>query len=66
MGVSIESSGYIHRINHLRSVPAAVRFLSAEPLLGPLNRLPLKGIDWVIAGGESGPNAGPIKKERVG
>jgi protein gp37 len=56
MGVSVESSAYVHRIEFLRDVPAAVRFLSLEPLLGPLDDLRLQGIDWVIVGGESGPH----------
>jgi len=54
-GVSVESSEYIWRVCHLQKVPAAVRFISVEPLLGPIARLPLKGISWVIVGGESGP-----------
>ncbi len=59
MGVSVESSKYAWRIDHLRAVPAKVRFLSLEPLLGPLEpwRLNLRGIHWVIVGGESGPGA---------
>lgn len=57
MGVSIESAWYCCRSRHLASVPAAVRFLSVEPLLGPISNLPLDGIDWVIVGGESGPQA---------
>ncbi|MEZ4393756.1 MAG: phage Gp37/Gp68 family protein [Polyangiales bacterium] len=57
MGVSIESAKYAPRIDHLRSVPARVRFLSLEPLLGPLPSLDLCGIHWVIVGGESGPGA---------
>lgn len=55
MGVSVENAKYTDRIPYLRKVPAAVRFLSVEPLLGPMPRLPLQGIDWVIVGGESGP-----------
>ncbi len=55
MGVTIESRRFVHRANALRTVPAAVRFISAEPLLGPLDGLGLEGIDWLIAGGESGP-----------
>ncbi|MET8779568.1 phage Gp37/Gp68 family protein [Nocardia sp. NPDC004654] len=54
MGVSVENADYLDRIDHLRDVPAAVRFLSCEPLLGPLDGLVLEGIGWVIAGGESG------------
>lgn len=61
MGVSVESVEYQFRIDHLRNVPAAVRFLSLEPLLGPLDRLNLDGIDWAIAGGESGPGARPME-----
>ena len=54
-GVSIENARYTYRIEHLCKVPAAVRFLSVEPLLGPIPNLPLDGIHWVIVGGESGP-----------
>jgi protein gp37 len=54
-GVSVESARYISRIRALQTVPAAVRFLSIEPLLGPIPQLPLDGIDWAIVGGESGP-----------
>lgn len=54
MGVSIESERYRWRADHLRAVPAHIRFISAEPLLGPLDRVNLDGIDWVITGGESG------------
>jgi protein gp37 len=57
MGVSVESARYSFRIGHLQTVPAAVRFLSCEPLLGPLDDLDLEAIHWVIAGGESGGNA---------
>lgn len=57
LGVSIESSDELHRLDDLRRVPAAVRFLSCEPLLGPLGKMNLDGIDWVIAGGESGHGA---------
>jgi len=60
MGVTVESSAYRPRIDRLREVPAAVRFLSLEPLLGPLDGLDLCGIDWVIVGGESGPGARPM------
>lgn len=55
MGVSIENRRFVHRADLLREVPAAVRFISAEPLLGPLEGLDLEAIDWLIAGGESGP-----------
>jgi len=62
MGVTVESADYVGRIDDLRRVPAAVRFLSLEPLLGPLPDLDLTGIDWVIVGGESGPGARPMDK----
>jgi len=65
MGVNIESQEYAYRSKLLRSVPAAVRFLSVEPLLGEIDRLPLQGIHWVIVGGESGPGARPMKQEWV-
>jgi protein gp37 len=65
MGVSVENEDHMYRIDHLRKVPAAVRFLSLEPLLGPLPGLNLNGIDWVITGGESGPRARPIDPEWV-
>ena len=57
MGVSVEDAEQLRRVDDLRSVPAEVRFLSCEPLLGPLDGLDLTGIGWVIAGGESGPGA---------
>ncbi len=60
LGTSIESDAYTFRANHLRDTPAAVRFLSLEPLLGPLPSLDLTGIDWVIVGCESGPGARPM------
>jgi protein gp37 len=60
MGVSVEHTNFVHRIDALRSTGAHVKFLSLEPLLGPLRRLDLRGIDWVIVGGESGPRARPI------
>ncbi|MFK3981292.1 DUF5131 family protein [Micromonospora sp. NPDC050397] len=65
MGVSVEDSSQLSRIDHLRAVPAAVRFVSAEPLLGPLKGLDLTGIDWLIAGGESGPGARPVSPEWI-
>ena len=60
MGVSVESEDYAFRIEDLRSTQARVKFLSLEPLLGPLPRLDLRRIDWVIVGGESGPKARPM------
>lgn len=65
MGTSVESVDYVSRIHYLRKIPAQVRFLSVEPLLGPIPRIPLSGIHWVIVGGESGPGARPMKKEWV-
>jgi protein gp37 len=62
MGVSIENNDQAWRAVLLRDVPAAVRFISAEPLLGPLDGLDLVGIDWVIAGGESGPHHRPMER----
>jgi len=60
MGVGVESDAYRSRIDDLRTTTAAIKFLSLEPLLGPLERLDLDGIDWVIVGGESGPGARPV------
>jgi protein gp37 len=65
MGVSVENSEYRFRIDHLRQTGSRVKFLSLEPLLGPLPNMNLEGIDWVIVGGESGPNARPMQKEWV-
>lgn len=61
MGVSVENKDFTYRIDDLRKTDAAIKFLSLEPLLGPLNALNLGGIDWVIAGGESGPNSRPVE-----
>lgn len=65
MGVSVENEDYLFRIDHLRLTHAHVKFLSLEPLLGPMHCLSLSGIDWVIVGGESGPGARPIDAEWV-
>lgn len=65
MGVSVETEAELPRVDELRRVPAAVRFLSCEPLLGPLPGLGLKDIDWVIAGGESGPRHRPLDEAWV-
>jgi protein gp37 len=65
MGVSVEAEDVLHRVDELRQVPAAVRFLSCEPLIGPLTQLNLDGISWVITGGESGPGARPIEPDWV-
>jgi protein gp37 len=63
MGVSVESPDYLWRVRYLRRVPAAVRFISAEPLLAPLPAIDLNGIDWLIAGGESQAGARPADDE---
>lgn len=65
MGTSVESEHYTSRIDVLRQIPSALRFLSVEPLLGPIEELNLDGVHWVIAGGESGPGARPMKPEWV-
>jgi len=64
-GVTVETADYLERVDQLRQTPAAVKFLSLEPLLGPIHNLDLTGIDWVIVGGESGPKARPMKPEWV-
>ncbi|SME96857.1 DUF5131 family protein [Desulfovibrio gilichinskyi] len=65
MGVTVESAEYKHRIDNLRETPAKTKFLSLEPLLGPIGELNLDGIDWVIVGGESGPNSRPMEEAWV-
>jgi protein gp37 len=65
MGVSVENADVLSRVNDLREVPAAVRFLSCEPLIGSLKGINLSDIHWVIVGGESGPGARPIDSEWV-
>ncbi len=65
MGVSIETTKYLWRADHLREVPTAVRFLSLEPLLEPLGTIDLSDIHWVIVGGESGPGARPMEAKWV-
>src|SRR3954469_20398127 len=65
MGTSVENALVMHRLEDLKRVPAGIRFLSSEPLIGALPRLKLRGIDWVIVGGESGPGARPMKVEWV-
>ena len=65
VGVSVESDEFVSRIRALSKVPAAIRFLSFEPLLGPIPRFSLRGIHWVIVGGESGAGARPIVPEWV-
>ena len=65
MGVSVENADYTFRIDHLRKTGAKTKFLSVEPLLGPIPKMNLKGINWVIVGGESGPGARPLEREWV-
>jgi len=65
LGTSVENADYTWRIGELRKIPAAIRFLSLEPLLGPIPRLPLAKIHWVIVGGESGPGAREMKPQWV-
>lgn len=65
MGVSIENEQFLYRMDHLRNTPAQIKFISAEPLIGPLPNMYLDGIDWVIVGGESGPKSRPIKGDWV-
>jgi protein gp37 len=65
MGVSVENEDHLYRVDHLRRTSAHIKFLSVEPLLGRLNKLNLRGIDWVIVGGESGPGARPMEPEWV-
>ena len=65
MGVTVEDSERLSRVDRLRSVPSRVRFLSLEPLLSPLPKLELSGVDWVIVGGESGPGYRPMNEEWV-
>jgi protein gp37 len=65
LGTSVESAEYVERLDALRATPAAIRFVSFEPLLGPLERVNLSNIDWAIVGGESGPKARPIERDWV-
>ncbi|MCH7612543.1 MAG: DUF5131 family protein, partial [Candidatus Marinimicrobia bacterium] len=63
MGVSVEDQSVVSRVDDLRDVPARIRFLSIEPLIGPITNIGLSGINWVIVGGESGPKARPMNPE---
>lgn len=65
MGVSVENQDYLYRVDDLRQTGAQIKFLSLEPLLGPLHRLNLRGIHWVIVGGESGPGARPMHPDWI-
>lgn len=65
IGTSVEDESVLSRVELLRKIPASIRFLSLEPLLGPLRSLDLAGISWIIVGGESGPKARPVKPEWV-
>jgi protein gp37 len=64
-GVSVEDGTKLSRVRHLQQAPASIRFLSIEPLIGPIGQLDLAAIDWVIVGGESGPRARPMEKAWV-
>ena len=64
-GVSVESQQYVHRIDDLRTVPAKIRFLYFEPLVGPVTKVNLQGIDWAVVGGESGPTWRPMEVQWV-
>jgi protein gp37 len=65
MGVSVENDEYTHRVDLLRSIPAKIKFISFEPLLGPIGKCNFQDIDWVIVGGESGPGARPIQEKWI-
>lgn len=65
LGTSVENSDYLYRLDDLRRTPAAVRFVSFEPLLGPIDEADLSGVHWAIVGGESGPGARPMAKDWV-
>jgi protein gp37 len=65
MGVTAESPRQISRMHHLQMIPSAVRFVSMEPLLGSMGEFPVENIDWIIVGGESGPQARQIEKSWV-
>jgi protein gp37 len=65
LGTSVEDSRVVDRMNHLRDVPASVRFISFEPLIGDVGRVDLTGIHWAIVGGESGPRSRPMDKDWV-
>lgn len=65
MGVSVENEKVINRIEHLKKTPAKIKFLSIEPLLGPLPNMDLNGIDWVIVGGESGRKSRPVEESWI-
>ena len=63
MGVTVENADCTFRIDHLRETDAAIKFISFEPLLGPISNIDIEGIDWIIVGGESGPKARPMEPE---
>lgn len=65
MGVTVEDNSTVNRIDDLKSTPASVKFISFEPLLENISKVNLKGVDWIIVGGESGPKARPIKAEWI-
>ncbi len=65
LGTSVENSDVVHRVEELRKIPAAVRFISFEPLIGPVGEIDIDDIHWAIVGGESGPSARPIREEWI-
>jgi protein gp37 len=65
MGVSVENEDYLYRIDHLKQTNAYIKFISFEPLLGPIKNIDLSGINWVIVGGESGPRSRTIEKDWI-
>ncbi len=65
LGTSVENESVVERIDELRKVPAAIRFISFEPLIGPVGFVDLTGVDWAIVGGESGPGARPVREEWI-
>ncbi len=65
MGVTIENSNYIQRMDNLKRINAKIKFISFEPLIGSVGKIDLDNIDWVIVGGESGPGARPVEEEWV-
>ena len=65
LGTSVENSDAVERVDHLRSIPSAIRFVSFEPLIGSIGKIDLTGIDWAIVGGESGRSARPIREEWI-
>lgn len=65
MGVTVEAEDYMFRVDDLRTIDSRIKFISFEPLLGPIRHIDLRGIDWAIVGGESGPGARPVSREWI-